>query len=761
MRLLGFVSLVGSIVGATSTALSANSSESDPLQGLYALVQRRIPSHAHSFTFSFTNSSDSELDTFTLTDAVNKTRAIHVECNTVSACSRGLYTYLTEYGGVDIWWTGSRLDQLPAPLPAVKTAVTRSAIVPYRYMFNTVTFDYTSAFWTFDDWELMLDWLSLRGVNLPLAWVGFEHTLVEVFREYNITDADISGFLSGPAFQAWNRFGNIQGSWGGDLPTQWIDDQFVLGKQIVQRMVDLGMTPVLPAFTGFVPPAMHNLYPNASIVNGSAWNDFAPQFTNDSFLEPFDPLFAQVQQSFISKQQAAFGNVSHIYTLDQYNENDPYSGDPSYLTNISAATFSSLRAADPDATWLMQGWLFFSSADFWTPERVEAYLAGVPGDDDGSGMLILDLYSEAQPQWQRLSSYFGKRWIWCELHDYGGNMGFEGNFANVTEAPLAALASPNVSMVGVGLTPEGMEGNEIIYDVLLDQAWSSSPINKTEYAQAWATRRYPADELPECAIEAWQTLAATVYSNTDPGSQATVKSILELEPALSGLVNVTGHHPTHVFYDTNTTIVPALQQLVQAGHSTPSLLAIPEYRYDLVDLTRQLLVNRFIDLYADLLAVYNTTSASSASVSAAGQPMLELVADLDKVLMTNENFQLSRWTDAARSWANGNASYAAYLEYNARNQITLWGPKGEINDYASKQWGGLVGDYYGKRWAMFIQYLEGSKSNGTVYNATAIAGALLDIGEQWSQSTSAVGARDTMVVGDTWLVVQEMAGKWA
>jgi len=87
-------------------------------------------------------------------------------------------------------------------------------------MFNTVTFDYTSAFWTFDDWELMLNWLSLRGINLPLAWVGFEHTLVEVFREYNLTDADVSGLLSGSAFQSWNRFGNIQGSWGGDLPTQ-------------------------------------------------------------------------------------------------------------------------------------------------------------------------------------------------------------------------------------------------------------------------------------------------------------------------------------------------------------------------------------------------------------------------------------------------------------------------------------------------------------------------------------------------------------
>jgi alpha-N-acetylglucosaminidase len=42
-------------------------------------------------------------------------------------------------------------------------------------------------------------------------------------------------------------------------------------------------------------------------------------------------------------------------------------------------------------------------------------------------MIVLDLYNEAQPQWNRTSSYFGKPWIWCELHNYGGNMGFEGN----------------------------------------------------------------------------------------------------------------------------------------------------------------------------------------------------------------------------------------------------------------------------------------------------------------------------------------------
>jgi len=55
--------------------------------------------------------------------------------------------------------------------------------------------------------------------------------------------------------------------------------------------------------------------------------------------------------------------------------------------------------------------------------------------------------------------------------------------------------------------------------------------------------------------------------------------------------------------------------------------------------------------------------------------------------------------------------------FNAKNQITLWGPDGNINgnlhrkirfflifmiDYASKHWGGLVNSYYLHRWETFI-----------------------------------------------------------
>lgn len=105
------------------------------------------------------------------------------------------------------------------------------------------------------------------------------------------------------------------------------------------------------------------------------------------------------------------GHAHARRSMDTFNEEMPGSNDPAYLRASNAAIFAGMNASDPKGTYVMQGWLFVNSPDFWTPTAVEAYLSGVPDDR----MLVLDLFTEAQPAWQRYSSYFGKPWIWCQL----------------------------------------------------------------------------------------------------------------------------------------------------------------------------------------------------------------------------------------------------------------------------------------------------------------------------------------------------------
>ena len=557
-----------------------------------------------------------------------------------------------------------------------------------------------------------------------------EKIIVEVFQEIGLTDAEIATFLSGPAFQAWNRFGNIQGSWHGELPHAWIEQQFDLQKKIVRRMVELGMTPVLPAFTGFVPRNISRVFPNASVVRGSQWNDFPSRYTNDSFLEPFDNHVEQLQYSFIRKQSAAYGNITHIYTLDQYNENDPYSGDVDYLRNITRNTWKSLKNADPSAIWMMQGWLFYSSEDFWTDERVEAYLSGVEEDND---MLILDLFSESKPQWRRTDSYYGKPWIWCQLHDYGGNMGLYGQISNLTQNASEAHVESK-SMVGYGLSPEGQEGNEIVYDLLLDQAWSSIPIDTERYFHSWVTNRYTGSGfIPQGLYDAWDLMRTTVYNNNDLARiSAVITSVFELRPNIEGLVNKTGTHGTALTYDPSI-VVQAWELMHETASSEPELWTNAAYKHDMIDVTRQVMANAFIPLYDNLISSWNISVSVQTDLSHEGQEIFQLLTDLDSVLLTSKNFRLSSWIYSARAWAKGNESQAAFLEYNARNQITLWGPHGEITDYASKQWAGLVSSYYIPRWRLFIEYLE--RTPPSSFNGTTLKAQLMGFELNWQQQT--------------------------
>ena len=64
-----------------------------------------------------------------------------------------------------------------------------------------------------------------------------------------------------------------------------------------------------------------------------------------------------------------------------------------------------------------------------------------------------------------------------------------------------------------------------------------------------------------------------------------------------------------------------------------------------------------------------------------------MFADLEFILVTNEAFLLGPWVQSAMN-AAADVDEERQFQQNARNQITLWGPRGEILDYAAKQWAG-------------------------------------------------------------------------
>ena len=71
--------------------------------------------------------------------------------------------------------------------------------------------------------------------------------------------------------------------------------------------------------------------------------------------------------------------------------------------------------------------------------------------------------------------------------------------------------------------------------------------------------------------------------------------------------------------------------------------------------------------------------------------MLQLLADVGRQLSCDQHFLLGVWLEDAKAMAK-NEQEALQYEFNARNQITLWGPLGEDNDYAAKQWSGVMSE---------------------------------------------------------------------
>ena len=83
-------------------------------------------------------------------------------------------------------------------------------------------------------------------------------------------------------------------------------------------MRDLGMTPILPAFAGYVPKAFAEAHPKARIYKMRSWEGFEGTY----WLDPSDPLFAPLAKRFLQLYTAEYG-PGQYYLADAFNEMVP------------------------------------------------------------------------------------------------------------------------------------------------------------------------------------------------------------------------------------------------------------------------------------------------------------------------------------------------------------------------------------------------------------------------------------------------------
>ena len=636
--------------------------------------------------------------------------------NNDNSLAMGLNYYLKHIAGVHVSWLLCEPVELPQQFRVPAESIRKEALVRDRFFLNYCTYGYTMPWWKWPQWERFIDWMALNGINMPLAITGQEAVWYEVWKEFGMTDEEIRSYFSGPAHLPWHRMANLDG-FGGPLPMSWIEGQKELQQLIVQREREFNMTPVLPAFAGHVPKRFAEMHPDADIQQLSAWCGFEPTH----FLNSSDPLFAKIQQSFMEKEIALFG-TDHIYGVDPFNEMDPPSWEPDYLANVARNIYTSLQQSDPAARWLQMTWVFYYKRKSWTPERLRAYLTAVPQDR----LVLLDYFCEKTEVWRTTEGFYGQSFIWCYLGNFGGNTMLVGNINELEKKLDAALKEAGPNMTGIGSTLESFDVSPQIYEYLFDRVWEDQP-NVHQWIKDWGYARTATHHYDD----EWLLLNDSVYKDWSFYGLGTQ---LVARPSLEGH----GTYYTKPYYsysnDTLKKICKAFVTKFQSRDNVhnfgPPWTWKGSYQYDLVNLFSQWMGNHFMDIRNDFTMAYKNRDIREMErqVEIANQ----LFADVDTLLNTHPAFMLGPWIEAAREWGTTEEE-KDYYERQARTLLTIWGGP-VLNDYANRMWGGLVGDYYAKRWNLFFEAVIQAVKEGKEFDEKAFGEELSKFEHKWSES---------------------------
>ena len=686
--------IISAIVILMAVAVNANGN--DDVEQATALAGRLSARLADKVEFRKMEAEQGK-DAFTLESRGGK---VIIGGNNANSMAVGLNRYLNRYCKVTVSWYAGVPMELPDVLPDVPAPERITARVPQRFFLNYCTWGYTMPFWQWRDWERFIDWMALNGVNLPLAITGQEAVWYNVWTKLGMTDKQVRSYFTGPAYLPWHRMANIDG-WCGPLPKEWLENQTALQQRIVERERALNMRPVLPAFAGHVPGALRELFPDADIQALGGWAGFDEQYRT-YFLNSEDPLYTRIQRLFLEEQTRLFG-TDHIYGIDPFNEVDPPSFEPDYLNKVSRHIYESLTAVDPDAEWLQMAWFLYYQRKDYTPERTRAMLTGVPQGK----MTMLDYYCEYKEMWREHDGFYGQPFIWCYLGNFGGNTNVQGRVKEAGERIERALTECGDNLVGIGSTLEGLDVQQFPYEYILEKAWDFAKTDE-QVVNELADRH--AGHQDSHAREAWRLLYDNVLDITPSNFAAPLPCSY---PAMDKESRTVKYNPRD--------LLAVWDALLAQDRVTTDAMTI-----DLVWVGRQLLGDLFLVEKQALDKAYR--QRDKEGVFAHSGLMIELLSDLDDLNSHHPHATLAHWLRQARKLGK-TTEVKDFYEMNAKRLITTWG--GSLNDYACRNWNGLMWNYYAKRWEIYIRNITAAILGNADFDNDSFRAAADKLQEKW------------------------------
>ncbi|MFI4982422.1 MAG: alpha-N-acetylglucosaminidase TIM-barrel domain-containing protein, partial [Nevskiales bacterium] len=485
----------------------------------------------------------------------------------------GFGWYLEHVAHADISLDGNSLINLPAHLPLPRAPESRSANVTHRFALNDTNEGYAGAYLSWGTWQHRIDVLALRGINEVLVYEGQEAAYQTTFQHFGFSAQELRDWIPQRAHQPWWLLQNIC-CIGSPVSQRRIDAHARLGRQIADRLRQLGMTPVLPGYYGTVPPNFAARNAGARTVPQGDW-DGLPR---PDWLDPTNDYFAKVADAYYKAQSPLFGN-SAMYKMDLLHEGG-MAGDVD-VTTASQAVQKALDAAHPGAIWAILG---------WEENPLPATLAAV----DRSRMLVLDGISDQPDVIDRDKDFRGTPYAFGTIWNYGGHTNIGAGLANWNRKFHAWRHAAATSLDGIALMPEAIDNNPAAVAFFTAMAWEDAAVDLHSWFADYATARYGGAD-PH-AQAAWLILADTVYSWPSDVDTRQPLGLFSAQPSLTAVAAAMPYEPA--------LLNKALNELLKVN---PRLRNNSAYRYDLVDVARQVMANRSRTLLPAINAAYQAS----------------------------------------------------------------------------------------------------------------------------------------------------------
>lgn len=611
-----------------------------------------------------------------------KGQTLYIESSDAVTACRAFYDFMKSKNAGISSWSGNRYS-LPSDM---KTENVRkvSPYIDHQYM-NVVTYGYTAPYWDEERWDKELDWMALHGIDMPLLLIAQEQVYREVFMDMGLSQEEIDVWEVGPAHLPWMRMGNLSGNtFDGPLGKDWNGRQVKLCKHVITRMRHLGMKPICPAFGGFVPKAFVDHHEGE--IDYTGW-DWVPMDTRNYRLNPKSKAFAEVGTRFIKKWEEKFGKCTY-YLSDSFNEME-IPKDHQLMTSYGDAIYKSITDANPDAVWVMQGWTVGFQRDSWGNGIFQALVKNVPADR----YYMLDMATDYNRTWWHSSynwdfynGFDGKRWLWSVIPNMGGKTAFTGVMDYYANGHLDALNSPNRgNLTGYGIAAEGVENNEILYELINDAGWTTDSIDIDAWLADYARCRY--GEYASMDSLYYQILRTSVYNGFCDHPQYGWQ-------VRNNIIGRGSVQVDSVFYKGIEQLLadasPLLQRKARLDENGQRL-----FQADLIEAAAMHVGGKIEQINSN---IRRALEAGDKHLANGILKELEgLMLRYDKLLTAHPLYNLELWEQQAMKMASSEVEKKRNA-VNARRIVSIWYGNHQkddpVNDYACRIWAGLIRDYY-------------------------------------------------------------------